>query len=75
MVLVSHPELFQLRTLGPKLHVCGHYPQKSLIPFRNENLVCLDTGCGTLRDGRLTALFLPEMRFLQVDSLGRVTHC
>jgi len=32
----------------------------------------LDTGCGTLPDGRLTALLLPEMVFLQVNALGGI---
>lgn len=72
MVLTSHPELFRAQVDRSKLTVCGHYPQADLMPFRRGNFVCLDTGCGTLTNGKLTALFFPEMHFLQVETSGRV---
>jgi serine/threonine protein phosphatase 1 len=51
---------------GPgKLVVCGHYVQPEG-PFDSPHLICVDTGCGILPDGRLTAVFLPERRFVSV---------
>lgn len=50
----------------PKLlTVCGHYVQRSGRPYMGDHLVCVDTGCGTLKTGRLTALRLPELSFTQ----------
>ncbi len=51
---------------GPRnLVVCGHFLQTSRMPFHNEHLICLDTGCG-IADGPLTAVLLPEKEFLTV---------
>ncbi len=47
------------------LVVCGHYVQRRG-PFVSEHLICLDTGCGLLPDGRLTAVLLPEREFVVV---------
>lgn len=46
--------------------VCGHYAQPSLRPFCSSNLICIDTGCGTLPGGPLTALLLPEFECFSV---------
>jgi serine/threonine protein phosphatase 1 len=48
-----------------ELTVFGHYVQNGGQPFDKDGLLCLDTGCGTLADGRLTILLLPERRFVQ----------
>jgi len=45
--------------------VFGHYVQDDCRPLIEKPLYCIDTGCGTLPDGRLTALLLPEGRTLQ----------
>jgi len=71
LVLGTHLELFSKQHKGGKLNICGHYPQTNLKPFYKANFICLDTGCGTLPDGILTALFVPEMQYLQVDHTGK----
>lgn len=48
-----------------KLVIFGHYVQESLVPRMAGSLVCIDTGCGTLSHGKLTALLLPELRVVQ----------
>ena len=53
-------------------HVYGHAVQRSLMPRLSARSAAIDTGCGTLRDGRLTALFWPDLGMLQVDPLGAV---
>jgi len=70
MVIKPHVSLFE-KAETKKFLVCGHYVQGDLMPFQRSNFFCLDTGCGTLPNGRLTALFLPEKRFLQIDHLGQ----
>ena len=45
------------------LVVVGHYMQPSGQPFRSENLIGLDTGCGTVPSAPLTALLFPERTF------------
>jgi serine/threonine protein phosphatase 1 len=64
MVVESHPEQFTSRQGGRKTVVCGHYVQKAGRPYSRDNLVCIDTGCGT--GGPLTALLWPERDFVQV---------
>jgi serine/threonine protein phosphatase 1 len=65
MVLESHQTLFQGELTLPKLAVCGHYFQNTHRPFVSDRFICLDTGCGIL-NGPLTAMLLPERRFVQV---------
>jgi serine/threonine protein phosphatase 1 len=72
LVLGSHPELFHPHPQAAKFNICGHYPQKDFRPYQKADVICLDTGCGTLPNGRLTALLFPEMLFVQVNALGRV---
>lgn len=55
------PAIFDHRGPWPaELTVCGHHVQVSTKPWLSHHLIALDTGCGTLPDGRLTALWLPE---------------
>ncbi|MFJ1959014.1 metallophosphoesterase [Streptomyces microflavus] len=62
----GHPEIFTHTGPWPRpLTVCGHYVQTSLQPYDTENLVCLDTGCGTIPGGLLTGLLLPGHKFVQ----------
>ncbi|WP_244247094.1 metallophosphoesterase [Nocardioides euryhalodurans] len=42
------------------LTVCGHFIQRDQRPFLSDRLICLDTGCGSVDDGPLTALYLPS---------------
>jgi len=66
LVRGSYPDLFDPSVRGiSKLAVFGHYVQSGRSPFIAPDRICLDTGCGTLPDGPLTALILPEYRFLQ----------
>jgi serine/threonine protein phosphatase 1 len=62
MADTSHPELF--RAAVPRPVVCGHYVQQSGVPLIHDQVICIDTGCGTA-SGPLTALTFPERTFLQ----------
>lgn len=65
MTLGFFPEIFSTYTTPPcELVVCGHYVQRSRVPFVSDHLICLDTGCGTDSDAPLAALVLPERQFL-----------
>jgi serine/threonine protein phosphatase 1 len=64
MVMNRHEGLFAPDFESPKLVVCGHYAQESGVPYVRNQVVCVDTGCGTFA-GPLTALLLPERKFLQ----------
>jgi serine/threonine protein phosphatase 1 len=74
MVLDPHSELFHCSAGIQKGLICGHYPQLSLRPFVRERFVCVDTGCGTLPGGCLTALLLPEFEYIQVSPSGQVSR-
>ncbi|SEE03479.1 serine/threonine protein phosphatase 1 [Streptomyces sp. 3213] len=66
LYLKGHHGLFGHTGPWPRpLTVCGHYVQNSRKPYDTENLVCLDTGCGTLPNGPLTSLILPERTYVQ----------
>jgi serine/threonine protein phosphatase 1 len=47
------------------LVVCGHYVQ-TRGPYDSEHLVCVDTGCGIIPGAPLTAVMLPERRFVSI---------
>jgi serine/threonine protein phosphatase 1 len=64
MVTAYHHGLFSMERELQKLVVCGHYAQASGVPYVRDNLICLDTGCGT-DGGPLTALLMPEREFIQ----------
>lgn len=55
-----------------QFHVYGHVVQRSLVPRLSGHSAAIDTGCGTLPHGRLTALFWPDLEVLQVDPLGAI---
>lgn len=40
--------------------VCGHYVQRQSRLYTSAHLICLDTGCGTVKDGPLTLLYWPS---------------
>ena len=63
-VLGRHPALFHTDVRLSKLVICGHYLQAAQKPFVSNNVICLNTGCGTI-EGPLTALLYPEMTFQQ----------
>ena len=47
--------------------VYGHRPQEGLIPTVTDNEAWIDTGAGTLDNGRLTCFLLPDRSWIQVD--------
>lgn len=49
-----------------KTIVCGHFIQTNLKPFVTNNFICIDTGCGTLKNGVLTAINLSERSFISI---------
>jgi serine/threonine protein phosphatase 1 len=61
MVLGSFPELFSGSVQMPKsLVICGHYVQRSGVAYGSANFVCLDSGCGSVEQGPLSLLTLPD---------------
>ncbi len=46
--------------------IMGHVPRAR--PLDTGEVLALDTGCGTTADGRLTAVLLPERRFVTVGA-------
>jgi len=65
---MAHPHgwpIFGAATHPKGLVVCGHYVQRQG-PLDEPQLICVDTGCGVLPDGHLTAVLLPERRFVTV---------
>jgi serine/threonine protein phosphatase 1 len=62
MADTSHPEIFRSSIHQPI--ICGHYVQRSGIPLIQKQVICIDTGCGTI-GGPLTALTLPERTIIQ----------
>lgn len=67
MARQSHPSIFamDMSQYSWKLVVCGHYAQRTQKPYVSDNLICIDTGCGT-HGGPLTALLMPEKSFVSV---------
>jgi serine/threonine protein phosphatase 1 len=66
VVYGRHSSLFHRPDGRPQdLVVFGHYVQSSKQPYDQDGIVCIDTGCGTLDDGPLTVLLLPEHSYLQ----------
>jgi serine/threonine protein phosphatase 1 len=59
-----HPDMFLHPQRPRPLVVCGHYVQRSGLPYADESLICVDTGCGSIDSGPLTALLLPERTFI-----------
>jgi serine/threonine protein phosphatase 1 len=48
--------------------VAGHSVQQSAVPMIGESRAYIDTGCGTIADGRLTCLFWPSRGWIQSES-------
>ncbi|RIS40989.1 hypothetical protein D2E71_20530 [Mycobacteroides abscessus] len=46
----------------------GHFVQATDVPFISQHLVCLDTGCGTVRGRPLTAFDIASGQILQFES-------
>lgn len=67
-LLITHDP----RDGGPaRFHAYGHVPQRALVPVLTATSAAVDTGCGTLPDGRLSCLSWPSLEVTQVDSAGR----
>ncbi len=45
--------------------IYGHSPQRDLVPTINATEAFIDTGCGTIVDGRLTCMFWPSLDWVQ----------
>lgn len=45
--------------------VSGHAPRSGLVPMIGESTAFIDTGCGTIRGGRLTCLYWPNLEWTQ----------
>ena len=45
--------------------VMGHTPRQR--PYVSDSVMAIDTGAGTTSWGRLTAVILPERRFLSIE--------
>ncbi|MGW6697243.1 metallophosphoesterase [Nocardia sp. NPDC055049] len=53
-----------------RYHIYGHVPNIDLLPRIGATSAGIDTGCGTLKSGRLTCLFWPSLTAIQVDAFG-----
>jgi serine/threonine protein phosphatase 1 len=66
MVSGQFPTIFRLAQPRPReFIVFGHYIQHKMKPYIADGIACIDTGCGTLPDGPLTAILLPSQQFMQ----------
>ena len=56
------PERFRRATSAPfaKTVACGHYIQRSGVPWLGERFIAIDLGCGTFADRPLAVLVWPE---------------
>ena len=65
----SHAPSFEAREQqGPsRFGIYGHVPQLAKIPRITKQEALIDTGCGTVPDGRLTCLYWPSMTWSQSD--------
>ncbi len=57
--------VFDAASYPRSLVVCGHYVQRHG-PHDSEHLICVDTGCGIVPNGGLSAVLLPERRFVTI---------
>lgn len=65
VVLGSFPALFAPEVECPKpLVVFGHYVQRGRKAFLSQELVCLDSGCGSVPGAPLSVLLLPSRQVL-----------
>lgn len=53
--------------LDKRYGIFGHVPQRSLTPSIDDERALIDTGCGTLPDGRLTCFLWPDRAWFQVS--------
>jgi len=49
--------------------VAGHDLQTGLLPVIRDHTALIDTGCGTMSGGRLTALLWPSLEWVQSDQV------
>ena len=56
---------------GGRFHVSGHSPQPSTKPLVLSDRAFIDTGCGTLPNGRLTCFLWPSRKWLSQPGSGR----
>jgi len=68
----SHPDLFHVdaRVLLGKSVVCGHYVQRSMTTYQDRGLFAIDTGCGSMAGGPLTALLWPEKTTIKFGGMN-----
>lgn len=52
---------------GHRFLIAGHTVQRDRAPRVGSGSALIDTGCGTVRDGRLTAFYWPSRTWDQVD--------
>jgi len=70
-LLVTHDQ-HRPGDVGANLfHVYGHTVQRSARPIITRHHAAIDTGCGSVHDGRLTCLLWPSRAVIQVDHGGR----
>lgn len=69
-LLVTHGPAAPLVTGSFNFHVYGHRIQQDCQPRMDALTAAIDTGCGSLENGRLTALLWPSCSVLQVDRDG-----
>lgn len=69
-LLVTHDQ-HRPGDVGENLfHVYGHIVRRSGRPAITRHHAAIDTGCGSVHDGRLTCLLWPSLTIIQVDHGG-----
>ena len=69
----GNPRIFSHTGPWPKSRTFfGHFVQPDSHPYISPNLVCLDTGCGTIADRPLTAFDIESNQVLQFETESRV---
>lgn len=72
----SNPRLFDVDVLDliGKTVVCGHYVQRSMVAFSRQGMFAIDTGCGSIPGGPLTALMWPEGTHVEYGGANAGRH-
>jgi hypothetical protein len=70
-LLVTHDHHRPSHVGADLFHVFGHTLQRSGRPIVTRHHAAIDTGCGSVHNGRLTCLLWPSLEIVQVDHGGQ----
>lgn len=73
VVVVHDPGPFSSGTASERrFAIGGHVVQRQLVPTVTESAAFIDTGCGTLKEGRLCCFLWPSRRWALVGAGGEM---